>query len=68
MYGKGSLAATGASLTILGVSMSLSTWAALIVLLIIGGALVYRQANRNKRYAPAAQTTSTTQGPWGNDS
>jgi hypothetical protein len=50
MYGKGSLAATGVGFTLLGLNMSLSLIAALSVLMIIGGGLGYRYANRDSRY------------------
>lgn len=69
MYGKGTLAATGVGLTILGYEMSLSLFAAIVVLAIVGGALVYRHANRHKRYGqPTAATVRSTQETWGNDS
>lgn len=51
MYGKGTLAATGVGFSILGLSMSLSLFAALAVVLVIAGGLTYRYTNRKKRYA-----------------
>ncbi len=50
MYGKGSLAATGVGLTILGFKVSLSLFAAIAVLLVVVGALAYRRINRSRRY------------------
>lgn len=51
MYGKGTLAATGVGFTVLGMQMSLSLAAATAAVTVVGGGLVYRFANRKKRYA-----------------
>lgn len=51
MYGKGTLAATGVTFTLLGMTMSLSTAAAIAVAAVVIGGLTYRWANRKKRYA-----------------
>lgn len=50
MYGKGTLAATGVGLTILGIKVSLSLVAFGVVALVVAGALFYRAANKSKRY------------------
>ncbi|WP_167382905.1 hypothetical protein [Streptomyces mangrovisoli] len=52
MYGRESLAQTGAGITMLGVSIAYEWVLAVILVLVFGGAVLYRYANRHNRYAP----------------
>ncbi|MDT0435647.1 MULTISPECIES: hypothetical protein [Streptomyces] len=51
MYGRGTLAKTGASVALFGGTAAFSWTIAAIIALVVGGALIYRAANRGKRYA-----------------
>lgn len=50
MYGRGTLAQTGAGLAVGGTVFMWSWVAALVLVLIVGGALAYRWGTRGKRY------------------
>jgi glucose uptake protein GlcU len=67
MYGKGTLAATGAAVTIAGFDVSLSMVALGVVLMVISGALIFRAAKRKQRYDATggqnSQSSSNIQAP-----
>ncbi|GAA2090844.1 hypothetical protein GCM10009759_14770 [Kitasatospora saccharophila] len=52
MYGRESLAQTGATITLLGASVAYEWVLAVIVAMVLGGAALYRWANRGNRHEP----------------
>ncbi|MET9122958.1 hypothetical protein [Streptomyces sp. NPDC004528] len=50
MYGRGTLAKTGAGVALFGGTAAFSWTVAAIVVLVVAGAVLYRAANRRKRY------------------
>lgn len=51
MYGKGTLAKTGGAVALFGGTAAFERTVAVIIGLVVLGAVIYRAANRNKRYA-----------------
>jgi hypothetical protein len=50
MYGRGTLAKTGAAVALFGGTAAFERTIAVIVALVVVGAVLYRVANRRKRY------------------
>lgn len=51
MYGKGTLAKTGGAVALFGGTAAFEWTVAVILGLVVIGAVLYRRANRGKRYA-----------------
>ena len=50
MYNRGTLAKTGASVALFGGTAGFEWTVGLIVILVVGGAVLYRAAKRKERY------------------